>query len=208
MEMKATRGALATALLIVSGCAQAGSIGDILGGVLGGGQQPVGGTETGAVVAEVRAVDARNQVIEIRTEDGQNVDIRYDQNTRVVYRQQEYQVTALEPGDVVRMNVQRSGNEYYTQDIEVQQSVQERQGETGAFDPDALYQFSGTVEQVDQTRGLFTLRSRNGDVVTVAMPYNATSSARDRFQRLRRGNSVAIEGRFIGEERIELTRFL
>jgi hypothetical protein len=205
--MDGTRGAIAAALLVVSGCAQAGGIGDILGGVLGG-QQPVGGTETGAVVAEVRAVDTRNQVIEIRTDDGQNADIRYDQNTRVVYRQQEYPVTALEPGDVVRMNVQRSGNEYYTQDIQVQQSVQERQGDTGAYDSDELYQFSGTVDQIDQTRGLFTLRARNGEVVTVAMPYNATSSARDRFQRLRRGNSVAVEGRFVAEERIELTRFL
>jgi hypothetical protein len=205
--MDGTRGAIAAALLVVSGCAQAGGIGDILGGVLGG-QQPVGGTETGAVVAEVRAVDTRNQVIEIRTDDGQNADIRYDQNTRVVYRQQEYPVTALEPGDVVRMNVQRSGNEYYTQDIQVHQSVQERQGDTGAYDSDGLYQFSGTVDQIDQTRGLFTLRARNGEVVTVAMPYNATSSARDRFQRLRRGNSVAVEGRFVAEERIELTRFL
>jgi hypothetical protein len=76
------------------------------------------------------------------------------------------------------------------------------------FDSDRLYQFTGTVDQIDQTRGLFTLRSRNGELVTVAMPYNATSSARDRFQRLRRGNSVAVEGRYIGEERIELTRFL
>jgi hypothetical protein len=205
--MNGTRGAIAAALLVVSGCAQAGGIGDILGGVLGGGQ-PAGGTDTGAVVAEVRGVDTRNQVIEIRTDDGQNADIRYDQNTRVVYRQQEYPVTALEAGDVVRMNIQRSGNEYYTQDIQVQQSVQERQGDTGAYDRDELYQFSGTVDQIDQTRGLFTLRSRNGEVVTVAMPYNATSSTRDRFQRLRRGNSVAVEGRFIAEERIELTRFL
>jgi hypothetical protein len=205
--MNGTRGAIAAALLVMSGCAQAGSIGDILGGVLGG-QQPAGGTETGAVVAEVRGVDTRNQVIGIRTDDGQNADIRYDQNTRVLYRQQEYPVTALETGDVVRMNVQRSGNEYYTQDIEVQQSVQERQGDTGVFDSDRLYQFTGTVDQIDQTRGLFTLRSRNGELVTVAMPYNATSSARDRFQRLRRGNSVAVEGRYIAEERIELTRFL
>jgi hypothetical protein len=209
--MKGTRGAIGAALLIVSGCAQTGGIGDILGGVLGG--QPAGGTDSGAVTAEIRGVDARNRIIEIRTDDGQNADVRYDDDTRVVYRQQEYPVTALEPGDVVRMDVQRSGNGYYTQDIQVQQSVQERQGEAGVFDSgpfdsDELYQVSGSVDQIDQTRGLFTLRTRNGEVVTVAMPYNATSSARDRFARLRRGNSVAIEGRFVGDDRIELTRFL
>jgi hypothetical protein len=208
MDMKTKRGAVVAALLIASGCAQAGSLGDVLGGVLGGGQ-PVGGTQSGAVTAEVRAVDTRNQIIEIRTDDGQNADIRYDQNTRVVYRQQEYQVSALESGDLVRMDVQRTtGNEYYTRDIEVQQSVQDRRGDTGYSDPNALYQFSGTVDQIDQTRGLFTLRTRNDEVVTVAMPYNASSSARDRFQRLRRGSSVAIEGRYLSQEQVQLTRFL
>jgi hypothetical protein len=204
--MKAIRGSIAAAVLIASGCAQAGSIGDILGGVLGGGQ-PAGGTESGAVVAEVRAVDTRNEVLEVRTDDGQNVDIRYDRNTRVVYRQQEYEVTALEPGDVVRMNVSRNGNEYYTQDIEVQQSVQDRQGGSSSGS-DEVYQINGSVDQIDQTRGLFTLRTSNGQMITVAMPYNATSSARDRFQRLRRGNTVAVEGHFVSDERLELTRFL
>jgi hypothetical protein len=204
--MKPARGLVFAALLTAGGC-QTGGIGDVLGGVLGGGQQPVGGTESGAVVAEIRGVDDYNHVIEIRTNDGQNADVRYDQNTRVVYREQQYEVTALEPGDIVRMDVSRSGNEYYTRDIQVQQSVQERQGETGAFDPDALYQLSGSVQQIDYSRGLFTLRTSNDEVVTVTMPYNATSSARDRFERLRRGNSVAVEGRFVGEDRLELTRF-
>ena len=204
--MRPARGLVFAALLIAGGC-QTGGIGDILGGVLGGGQQPAGGTEGGAVVAEIRSVDDYNRVIEIRTNDGQNADIRYDQNTRVVYRQQQYEVTALEPGDIVRMDVSRSGNEYYTRDIQVQQSVQERRGETGAFDPDALYQLSGNVEQIDYSRGLFALRTSNDEVVTVSMPYNLTSATRDRFERLRRGNSVAVEGRFVGEDRLELTRF-
>ena len=204
--MKATRAAIVAVLWAAAGCAQMGGVGDILGGVLG---NPAGGTETGAVVAEVRTVDDRNQVLEVRTDAGQNVDIRYDQNTRVVYRQREYEVTSLEPGDVVRMDVTRTtGNEYYTQQIDVQQSVQERRGESGSTPSDDLYQINGTVDQIDQSRGLFTLRTRDGDVITVAMPYNASTSARDRVERLRRGNTVAVEGRFVNQERLELSRFL
>ena len=203
--MKTARGfAAAAALLLLCGCAQAG---DILGGVLGGGQ-PVGGVNGGTVVAEVRSVDARNGVLAVRTEEGQNVDIRFDQNVRVVYRQQEYPVTALESGDVVQMSVSRSGNEYYTQQIDVQQSVQDRGGMTGGVDSERLYQISGTVDQIDQTRGLFTVRTSSNQVVTVTMPYNASSTSRDRFARLRRGNGVSVEGWFVTQDRLELSRFL
>src|SRR5688572_17086905 len=105
--MTATR-LLATAAvsLMFGGCAQTAGIGDILGGVLGGGAPA--GMESGAVVAEVQGVDAQNQVIQFRTEQGQNVNIRFDSRTRVVYRQQEYPVTSLERGDVVRATVAQS----------------------------------------------------------------------------------------------------
>ena len=205
--MKSSRGFSVGVALLLCGCAQAG---DILGGVLGG-AQPAGtvGANGGTVVAEVQGVDVRNGVLEARTENGQVLDVRFDQNVRVVYQRQEYPVTALEPGDVVQMNVRRSGNQYYTQQIDVQQSVQDRGGAgggVGGYD-ERIYQVSGTVDQIDTSRGLFTLRTGQNQTITVAMPYNPTSSDRDRFNRLRRGNSVTVEGRFVTQDRLELTRF-
>jgi len=191
--------------LLLCGCAQAGNI---LGGVLGGGAQPAGGANGGTVVAEVQSVDARQGVLQIRTDDGQNVNVRFDQNIRVIYRQQEFPVTALERGDVVQMSVSRSGNEYYTQQIEVQQSVQDRSGPAGSQGNDRIYQVSGTVDQIDLQNGLFTVRTSNNQIVTISMPYNASSSTRDRFDRLRRGNSVRIEGRYLTQDRLELSRFM
>src|SRR5688572_14681453 len=105
--MKAIRGIAAAGLLVLGGCAQAGGIGDILGGVLGGQTGGTGAGSSGTVVAEVQRVDTRNAVIEVETEDRQRVDVRYDEQTRVIYRQQEYEVTALEPGDVIRMSLSR-----------------------------------------------------------------------------------------------------
>lgn len=203
--MKTERRYAVMVALLLCGCAQAQ---DILGGVLGGSAQPAGGGDAGTVVAEVQSVDARNGSLQIRTDDGQNVNIRFDQNIRVVYRQEEFPVTALERGDIVEMSVSRSGNEYYTQRIDVRESVQDRNGSTGNQDDDRVYQISGTVDQIDLQAGLFTVRNSNNQILTVSMPYNASSSTRDRFDRLRRGNNVRIEGRYVTQHRLELTRFM
>ncbi|HEU4454756.1 MAG TPA: hypothetical protein VFR81_16930, partial [Longimicrobium sp.] len=67
--MKRTmRGVVAlAATLATAGCSQLGSVGDILGGVLG--QQGQGGS--GEVYGEVRGVDTQRQVIQIETNNGQ-----------------------------------------------------------------------------------------------------------------------------------------
>ena len=103
------------AMLSATGCAQAGALGEILGGVMGPqgeGQQGQGGQ----VVAEIQQIDARQGVMQIRTQNGQTGTVRFDQNTRVVYQQREYNVTALERGDVVAFQVQQDqrGNAYTT----------------------------------------------------------------------------------------------
>jgi hypothetical protein len=208
--MRAKAAVVAMLALVTGACSQAGQLGDILGGVLG---QPAG-TETGNVTAEVQDVDTRNQYIRIRTNDGQTASVRYDAQTRVVYRQQEYSVPSLEAGDVVNMRVaQTSNNEYYTQYIEVQQSVQERGGynpggSSGTYDSARLYRLEGNITQIDYTRGWFTMRSRDGTTTMVSMPYNPRVSDRDRFERLRNGDFVRIEGRYMSNERIELERFM
>ena len=95
--MKTERSYAVMVVLLLCGCAQAG---DILGGVFGGGAQPPGGASQGTVVAEVQSVDARDGNLQIRTDDGHNVNIPFDQNIRVVYRQEELPITALERGDI------------------------------------------------------------------------------------------------------------
>ena len=201
--------ACAILALTLSGCGSS-SIGDVLGGVLGGGTQPT--NDTGMVVAEVRSVDTRDQLIRIRTDDGQTADIRYDSRTTVVYRDRTYDVDALETGDLVRMDVTRNAqNEYYTDQIEVEQSVQDRTGQDDYNDDigsDRLYQLSGRVEAIDRSRGRFTMRMSNGVLATVTMPYDPRSSDRDRFGALRTGNTVRVEGRWVDENVMELDRFL
>ncbi|HEU0078166.1 MAG TPA: hypothetical protein VFQ76_10985, partial [Longimicrobiaceae bacterium] len=112
--------------MALSGCAgtNLGALGDILGGAMGGaGGQP----GQGQMVVEVQGVDTRQQVISVRTQQGQQGNVLFDQNTIVTYQNQQYPVTALERGDVVAMQVQQTQQgQPYVSRIDVQQSVQER----------------------------------------------------------------------------------
>lgn len=199
---------LATAAFTVvalTGCAgtNLGALGDILGGMggMGGGQQ-------GQLVAEVQGVDTRQQVIAVRTQQGQQGNVLFDQNTLVVYQNQQYPVTALERGDVVAMQVQQTqqGSPYASR-IDVQQSVQDRTGQTGGGVGGQYQQMYGRVGQIDVNRGMFQLQTQQGTYV-VEMPYNPGAANDDYFRRLRQGDTVRLEGTVIGNGRVQLYRFL
>jgi hypothetical protein len=200
---------LAATFLATSGCANLGSLGtlaDVLGGVLGG----PGGQQSGRLSAEIQQVDTRQQRIQVRTQDGRTGPVLYDQRTQVIYRQQQYPVTALERGDLVTMEVQQDAREnLYASRIHVEQSVQERGGTGTAGGTGRMYQMSGQVGQIDGQRGQFQLYvPQQRAWVTVSLPYNPTRATVDRFQRLRSGETVAVEGELVAGDRVELHRFL
>ena len=104
-----------------------GGLGDILGSVIGGGAQ---GSQTQQLQGEVQQVDTQSQRLTVRTQQGQTGSVRYDQRTVVVYRQQQYPVTALERGDIINLQlVQTAQNEVYVERVDVMQSIQERRGQ-------------------------------------------------------------------------------
>lgn len=188
----------------VGACAGGGTLGDVLGGVLGG-QSPAGG---GTLVAEIQDVDTYQGTLEVRTEDGQQGDIAYDDRTQVVYQNQQYPVTALEPGGVVEMNVQEtSGGALYTDYIRVRQSVQQRQDDYGGDYDGQRVRAQGEVRAIDHDGGRFDLATNQG-TFTVTLPYNPASGTVYTFQRLERGDYVALEGELVADDRIELIRFV
>jgi len=159
------------------------------------------------LVGEVRRVDTRNRQIELRSESGRSLQVRYDDNTRVVYRQRDYAVTNLEPGDYVAMRAQedRDGR-YYADYITVRESAQDRGG-SGGGSVERLDRIEGRVERIDSRRGSFEVRDRSR-IVLVTLPYNASRSVSDRFNRLREGDYVRVEGRYISDDRFEIEAFL
>lgn len=206
--------AAAFTVVALSGCAGSnlGALGEILGGAMGG--MGGAGGQQGQVVVEVQGVDTRQQVIQVRTQEGQQGNVFFDQNTVVSYQNQQYPVTALERGDVVAMQLQQTqqGQTYVSQ-IVVQQSVQERTGQTGGTmggntgQSGQLQQIYGRVGQIDHSRGVFQLQTQQGTFV-VSLPYNPGNATADYFNRLRTGDNIRMEGTVTGQGRIELYRFI
>jgi hypothetical protein len=184
------------AMFALTGCPELGQIG-------GSGDY---GSMGGDLVGEVRYVDSRDRQIELRTDQGRNWVVRYDNNTRVVYRQRNYAVYNLEPGDYVSLRPQQDRDgRYYTDLITVRQSAQDRGYTRGG---PRLDRFEGRVEYIDSRRGQFEIRDRGNRLVVVALQYNPPRSISDRFNRLRAGDYIRIEGRFINQDRFELENFL
>lgn len=182
-----------SAAVALAGCAQTGSLGDILGGVLNAPSQTLSGT--------IQDVDTRTQQILVRTSDNQTVAVSYDERTDVVYQQQNYPVTALEAGDQVNLRLAETSNgRYYTDRIDVTASG----GGTSSGDVQLV---QGTVRNIDYTNGAFTLATSNQGTLTVTLPYNPRSSDVDRFRSLRSGDYVRLYGTYLSSTRVELRQF-
>jgi hypothetical protein len=196
---------LAFALLTTPGCAELGQL-NIPGDY---------GTANADVVGEVQNVDTRSRQIEIRTDAGRTLNVQYDNQTKVEYRQRDYSVSNLEPGDYVAVSTQQDRDgRLYADLVTVRESVQERSGsgpQRGGSSRDRagrLDRLEGTVENIDSRRGQFEVRGRDNRTIIVSLQYNAPRTVSDRFDRLREGDTVRIEGRFLNQERFELENFL
>lgn len=188
------------ALTTLGACSQAGSLGNVLGSVLGGGQQQ--GTQ---VSGSIQNVDTRNAQITLRQSNGQNIGLLYDNNTQVIYQNQKYTVTNLEYGDQVTARVQQTQNgAYYTDLVQVDQSVSTSNGTSSTSQ---LQTLQGAVRRIDGANGLFLLDVNSGTQLTVSMPYNATRNDQQRFQNLRVGDVVRFSGVYLNNTRVELRQF-
>lgn len=201
-QQRFTASAATVAVMALGACSGAANIGDILGGVLGG-----GAAQSGQVAGTIAGVNTQSQQIGLTTQDGQTVGLLFDRNTRVVYQNQLYPVTALERGDevVVRVQSTQDGG-YYTDSVFVTRSVMSAGSSSGsAGNVQAL---QGTVRQIDRTNGLFALETGNGVVLTVSLPYNVTNADANRFRSLRTGEHVRLYGVYLNNSRVELRQFL
>ena len=200
---KVRRGGVMLMLALSLGACRSGSeIGEVLGGVLGGG----GGAAQNQLSGAVASVDTRNQVLVLQNESGQQAQIRFDQQTKVVYQNQTYAVTNLERGDVVTARIQQlQDGSYYTDLVQVDRSVTTASS-GGAVSNEGVRAFQGTVGQIDRTNGAFTLTSGNSSVV-VSLPYNVSRADQNTFANLRQGDSVRLYGVWVNNSRIELRQF-
>ncbi len=195
---------LAAAVMIQAfgACRSASEIGEVLGGVLGG-----QAGQTGQVAGIVRGVNTQSQQIGFETADGQTVGLLFDGNTKVVYQNQLYPVTALENGDQIVARIQSTQEgAYYTDSVHVTRSVQDGGSASGGGSAN-VQALQGIVRQIDRNNGLFALETGNGVVLTVSLPYGVSANDATRFRNLRVGEQVRIYGVFLNNTRVELRQF-
>lgn len=201
---QATKHGIAILAIAATGaCSSTGGLGNILGGVLG---QDQGGQVSGVV----RNVDTRNQQLSLQQSNGQNLTINYDNQTRVAYQNQNYSVSNLEYGDQVTARIStanNNNNQYYTDFIQVDQSVSSNSNGNVYGNTANAQQFEGTVRNIDRTNGVFQLTGGNYGSLSVSLPYNPRQADVDRFQRLRNGDFVRIYGVLLNNSRVELRQF-
>lgn len=189
----------------LGGCAGGlDALGGVLGDILTG---PGADGQAGVVTVEVQEVRERQQQIIIRTQDGQQGPVLYDQNTQVVYQNQQYPVASLERGDVVDMRVHEVQQGYYTDMIQVRTPVQERTGTTGTTPQQDIYRIEGTIGAIDTGGSQFTLNMTQGGAVQVVLPSGASAADRERLRQHRVGDYVRVEVRPLDQQRAELVRF-
>jgi hypothetical protein len=198
ISIKSAAQAAALSLFLIggAGCSNNSNLGDILGGVLGGGNSQVTG--------QIDGVNTRLQQIGVRQSNNQNVTLNYDSNTQVVYQNRNYPVTSLENGDQVTARITSSQNTssgYYTDLIQVDQSVNTGTGSGN------VQTFEGTVRNLDRTNGVFSLTGTNYGTLTVSMPYNPRQADLNKFNSLRNGDYVRLNGTLLNNSRVELREF-
>ena len=200
LSMSVRASAAVLLLLSSAACSSAGSLGSILGSVLGGGA----GQNGGQVSGYIQGVDTRNRQIGIQQSNGQTLVVAYDNQTQVVYNNQNYPVTALENGDQVTLRVQQLQNGgYYTDVVQVDRSV----SGTGSIQSGNVQLLQGTVRQIDQANGLFLLDANDGTRVTVQLARQLTRNDLDRFRSLRTGDYTRLYGVYLSNNRVELRQF-
>jgi hypothetical protein len=189
--------AAAGMLAALGACSSVSRVGDMIGGMLGRGQ-------ASQVSGYVQGVDTRSQIIALHQPNGQPVNLLFDNQTKVIYNNQSYAVTSLDRGDQITARVQNTDNGYYTDVVQVERPVQGTAVTTASA---SVQTVQGTVRQVDQQNGLFTLDVSGGTRLTVSMPYSPSRTDVAKFQSLRAGDVVRIAGVYLNNTRVELRQF-
>ena len=152
------------------------------------------------ITAMVNGVDEQLQEVYLRTSGNQHYVVNYTPETRVAGRDRQISVSDLKIGDRVRVNLRdNSGRRLYADEIFLESAA--APGASG------IRTVEGTVERILPERGFLELRAINGELLTVYVPESSSAATRDRFNRIRAGDVVRLEGERLSENRLELVAF-
>ena len=157
-----------------------------------------GPNEARSVTATVNGIDHKLREIYLRTANNQHYVVNYTTGTRVINGGRGAGMNELRTGDQVRVEIREgTGGRLFVDEISLE----------GAGRADAIRTVEGTVERIVPERGFLELRAAGGALITVYVPEGSSAETRNRFQRIRVGETVRVEGERLGEDRVELLAF-
>lgn len=150
------------------------------------------------VTATINGIDHKLQELYLRTERNQHYVVNYTTGTQVTSRGRSASLTDLRSGDRVRVLLREgSGKRLFADEIVLEAA--------GAASP--MRTVEGTVERIVPERAFLELRAINGALFTVYLPESSDRDTRSRFEKIRVGDVVRLEGERLDENRIELLAF-
>ena len=152
------------------------------------------------ITATVNGIDTNLREIYLRTANNQHYVVNYTNETRVTDRAREYAVSGLRAGDQVRVDLRQGDDRrLYANRIALESA--------GTPETSGIRTVEGTVERILQERGFLELRTVSGDLLTIYVPESSSEATRNRFNRIREGDHVRVEGERLSENRMELVAF-
>lgn len=228
--------ALAASVLVLGGCVSPGGMTGSQGGYGQGGygqggygQEGYGQPSSGypsqygnRLQGTVEGVDSGYGRLLVFVDDPrsgreQQMEVRYDQRTRLIYQGRESAVEGLERGDVIRFDAQQSGGEIYARSIEVVRNVREG-GYGGGYGNSDGYgngygndyangqgnDLRGSIDFVDPRAQVIRLAGAGaGYGSDVQLAYDARTTVEYqgrsyRAENLERGDQVRVQARRVG----------
>ena len=193
-------------VLLLAGCATPGYGNFPYPGGGGYGQPGYPSQYGNQMQGTVERVDAGYNRLLVQVDDPrygrvQQIQVRYDQRTRLVYQGREHPVSGLERGDVIRFDVVQSGSELWTRSIEVVRNVRDG-GYGGQYGGDYGNDLRGSVGYVD-TRARTIQLEDSGYGGATRISYDARTIVEYQGRRyppenLQRGDIVRIQARQMG----------
>lgn len=174
--------------------------------------QPGAGQHGRQIVGTVRSLDRGYGRILLTVDNrggygGEQLAVRYDQRTRLVYQGQAYPVEGLEPGDVIRIDATQSGRDWWARSVEVLRNVREGGAYGGAYD-----ELRGTVGMVDTRYRTIRLDGAGyGGATQVGYDDRTVVEYQGRAYRpenLQRGDLVRVQARRASDGRWHAERIL
>jgi uncharacterized protein DUF5666 len=152
-----------------------------------------------SITASINGIDQQLREVYLRTPANQHYVVNYTNETRITDRGREIALGRLRVGDQVRVDVREEGRRLQASQISLESpAVRGTEG---------IRTVEGTVERIVPERGLLELRVLNGDLIIVYVPESSSSATRSRFDRIREGDQVRLEGERLSDNRMELVAF-